>query len=127
MFISKRVNCSKSQFRWVLADAWTWQTLTGVLCRHFLSSSRFHVERAIPSALLQQAAGYAILSVVKVGMGWSAAVGTGLVVARREDGSWSPPSAIGLSSFGWGIQAGGELTDLLLVLSSPETVKVWRS
>lgn len=51
-------------------------------------------------------------------------MGTGLVVARREDGSWSPPSAIGLSSFGWGIQAGGELTDLLLVLSSPETVKV---
>lgn len=93
-------------------------------CRHFLTSSRFHVERAIPSALLQQAAGYAILSVVKVGMGWSAAVGTGLVVARREDGSWSPPSAVGLSSFGWGIQAGGELTDLLLVLSSTETVKV---
>lgn len=82
------------------------------------------MERAIPSALLQQAAGYAILSVVKVGMGWSAAVGTGLVVARREDGSWSPPSAVGLSSFGWGIQAGGELTDLLLVLSSTETVKV---
>jgi SH3 domain-containing YSC84-like protein 1 len=93
-------------------------------CRHFLSSSRFHVERAIPIALLKQAAGYAILSVVKVGMGWSAGVGTGLVVARREDGSWSPPSAIGLTSFGWGIQAGGELTDLLLVLSSAETVKV---
>lgn len=82
------------------------------------------MERAIPSALLQQAAGYAILSVLKVGMGWSAAVGTGIVVARREDGSWSPPSAVGLSSFGWGIQAGGELTDLLLVLSNADTVKV---
>lgn len=88
-----------------------------------MSSSRFHVERAIPSSLLRQAAGYAILSVLKVGMGWSAAVGTGLVVARRQDGSWSPPSAVGLGSFGWGLQAGGELTDLLLVLSNTETVK----
>lgn len=97
--------------------------LPDFMCRHFMSSSRFHVERAIPSSLLRQAAGYAILSVLKVGMGWSAAVGTGLVVARRQDGSWSPPSAVGLGSFGWGLQAGGELTDLLLVLSNTETVK----
>ena len=82
------------------------------------------VERSIPAALLRNAAGYAILSVLKIGMGWSAAVGTGLVVARRQDGSWSPPSAIGLGSFGWGIQAGGELADLLLVLNDMETVKV---
>jgi hypothetical protein len=74
--------------------------------------------------LLQNAAGYAILSVLKVGMGWSAAVGTGLVIARAEDGSWSAPSAIGLGSFGWGVQAGGEMTDLLLVLNNIETVKV---
>jgi lipid-binding SYLF domain-containing protein len=92
-------------------------------CRHFISSSRLHAERAIPASLLQNAAGYAILSVLKVGMGWSAAVGTGLVVARLEDGSWSPPSAVGLGSFGWGLQAGGEMTDLLLVLNNTETVK----
>lgn len=89
-----------------------------------MSSSRLHAERAIPAALLQNAAGYAILSVLKVGCGWSAAVGTGLVVARMADGSWSPPSAVGLGSFGWGLQAGGELADLLLVLSDTETVKV---
>lgn len=31
-------------------------------------------------------------------------VGTGLVVARREDGSWSPPSAISSFGVGWGPQ-----------------------
>ena len=89
-----------------------------------MGSSRLHAERSIPAGLLQNAAGYAILSVLKVGMGWSAAVGTGLIVARLEDGSWSPPSAVGLGSFGWGLQAGGEMTDLLLVLNNTETVKV---
>ena len=89
-----------------------------------MNSSRLHAERTIPAALLQNAAGYAILSVLKVGMGWSAAVGTGLLVARAADGSWSAPSAIGLGSFGWGFQAGGEMTDLLLVLPNTETVKV---
>jgi SH3 domain-containing YSC84-like protein 1 len=93
-------------------------------CSQFISSSRLHMERSIPSYLLKNAAGYAILSVLKVGMGWSAAVGTGLIVARRQDGTWSPPSAIGLGSFGWGLQLGGELTDVLLVLSNSDTVKV---
>jgi hypothetical protein len=113
-----------------LSSSWSWlprsskTCMCPCLCRHFVNRSRLPVERAIPAHLLQNAAGYAILSVLKVGMGWSAAVGTGLVVARMEDGSWSPPSAIGLSSFGWGFQAGGELADLLLVLSDVETVQV---
>lgn len=93
-------------------------------CRHFTGSSRFSLERAVPAALLQHAAGYAVLSVLRVGCGWSAAVGTGLVVSRLEGGGWSPPSAIGLGSCGWGMQAGGQLTDLLLVLPNKETVKV---
>lgn len=31
-------------------------------------------------------------------------IGTGLVIARREDGSWSPPSAISSFGIGWGAQ-----------------------
>ncbi len=45
----------------------------------------------------------AILSVLKVGVGWSAGLGTGLVVARRRDGSWSPPSSVlSISAGAWG-------------------------
>lgn len=91
--------------------------------RHFVTCSNLAAERSIPTFLLRRAAGFAILSVLRVGCGWSAAVGTGLLVARLGDGSWSPPSAVGLAACGWGIQAGGELTDLLLVLDDVETVQ----
>ena len=53
----------------------------------------------------------------QAGCGWSVAAGTGLVVARKgEQGGWSPPSALGLYSLGWGLQMGGSLCDLLIVL-----------
>ena len=42
-------------------------------------------------------------------------LGTGVVLARTRDG-WSPPSALGLCGFGWGLQAGGVLCDVLIVL-----------
>ena len=49
------------------------------------------------------------------GVGWSLMLGTGVVLARASDG-WSPPSALGLCGFGWGLQAGGALCDVLIVL-----------
>ncbi|KAF8411091.1 hypothetical protein HHK36_003630 [Tetracentron sinense] len=60
-------------------------------------------EKSIPDAILRQAKGLAIITVVKVGVMVTYNIGTGLVIARREDGTWSPPSAI--SSF----SVGGEL------------------
>lgn len=53
--------------------------------------------------------------VAQGGVGWSLMLGTGVVLARASDG-WSPPSALGLCGFGWGLQAGGALCDVLIVL-----------
>lgn len=61
-------------------------------------------EKRIPEAILQNARGLAILTVVKVGVMVTYNIGTGLVIARREDGSWSPPSAISSFGVGWGAQ-----------------------
>lgn len=61
-------------------------------------------EKRIPEAILRDAKGLAILTVVKVGAVVTYNVGTGLVVALREDGSWSPPSAISSFGVGWGAQ-----------------------
>ncbi|KAJ0082198.1 hypothetical protein Patl1_10428 [Pistacia atlantica] len=69
--------------------------------------------------------GLAVLSIAKVGMMVTYNIGTGLVVARREDGSWSPPSAISSFGVGWGAQAGGELTDFIIVLRTNEAVKTF--
>lgn len=120
---------------WTSMRAWLNNPLTSTLeadifkctniLRHFVYSSRLSAERAIPASMLQEAAGFAVLSVLKVGMGWSCSIGSGLLVARCQDGSWSPPSALGLGGLGWGLQAGGELTDLLLVLTTPEAVKAF--
>ncbi|XP_062161534.1 uncharacterized protein LOC133868618 [Alnus glutinosa] len=82
-------------------------------------------EKKIPDAILRQAKGLAIITVVKVGMMVTYNIGTGLVVARREDGSWSPPSAISTFGAGWGAQAGGELTDFIIVLRTTDAVKTF--
>ena len=61
-------------------------------------------EKLIPDAILGRAKGLAIITAVKMGAVVTYNVGTGLVVARREDGSWSPPSAISSIGMGWGAQ-----------------------
>ncbi|KAK8938489.1 hypothetical protein KSP39_PZI011560 [Platanthera zijinensis] len=81
------------------------------------------LEKSIPYTILKQAKGLAILTVAKVGMMVTYNVGTGLVVARRDDGSWSPPLAISTFGIGWGAQAGGELTDFVIVLKTKDAVK----
>ncbi|KAK9085780.1 hypothetical protein Sjap_026191 [Stephania japonica] len=83
------------------------------------------VEKLIPDAILRQAKGLAILTVAKVGAMVTYNIGAGLVIARRDDGTWSPPSAISSFGLGWGAQAGGELTDFILVLRTLEAVKTF--
>mgnify|MGYP003702714597 CR=1 FL=1 len=61
-------------------------------------------EKSIPDSILRQAKGLAIITVVNVGMMVTYKIGTGLVVARRADGSWSPPSAISTYGVGYGVQ-----------------------
>jgi lipid-binding SYLF domain-containing protein len=94
----------------------------------FTHAARAEPERALPAAVLQGARGLAVLSTLKVGAGWSAAFGTGLVVARRPGGGgWSAPCAISCYSLGWGLQLGTELADLLLVLPSDEALQAFCS
>ncbi|KAJ6292959.1 hypothetical protein OIU78_025020 [Salix suchowensis] len=82
-------------------------------------------EKSIPDAILKQAKGLAILTIAKVGVMVTYNIGTGLVVSRREDGSWSPPSAISSFGMGWGAQVGGEFTDFIIVLRTMGAVKTF--
>lgn len=63
-------------------------------------------EKSIPQAVLNGANGLAILTVAKAGVLMTYKVGTGLVVVRRSDGSWSAPSAVLSLGLGWGAQVG---------------------
>lgn len=81
------------------------------------------LDNIIPSNILSKAKGLAIFTVIKAGFMFSGRVGSGVVVARLEDGSWSAPSAIGTGGMGFGGQIGAEITDFVMVLNSREAVK----
>ncbi|KAJ3235094.1 hypothetical protein HDU81_000841 [Chytriomyces hyalinus] len=68
------------------------------------------------------AKGIAILSVLRVGSGISARGGSGILVARLEDGSWSAPLSIKTGGIGFGHMFGAEVTDSVLLLNTAEAV-----
>lgn len=51
--------------------------------------------------------------------------GSGLIVARLPDGSWSAPSAMAMGGIGLGTQLGFEMTDFVFVLNSEQAVKTF--
>ncbi|KAJ6575523.1 hypothetical protein B0H10DRAFT_2236787 [Mycena sp. CBHHK59/15] len=77
----------------------------------------------IPRAVLENAKGFAIFTIFKAGFLFSARAGTGIVIAKLADGTWSSPSAIGTAGLGIGSQLGAEMTDFLIVLNSRSAVK----
>jgi lipid-binding SYLF domain-containing protein len=84
-------------------------------------------DKSIPTELLSKACGLAFLTVVKGGFIFAGRIGTGLVVAKLEDGRWSAPSAIATLGMSWGALIGGEITDFVLILNSPAAVDAFRS
>ncbi|KAH9991194.1 DUF500-domain-containing protein [Xylariaceae sp. FL0662B] len=85
----------------------------------------FGPDKIIPPSILAEAKGLAILTVIKAGFLGSARFGSGLVVARLPDGSWSAPSAIVTAGGGFGGQIGFELTDFVFILNDSHAVKTF--
>lgn len=57
----------------------------------------FGADTVIPPNVLKRAKGLAIITVLKAGFLFSGRAGSGVIVARLRDGSWSAPSAIALA------------------------------
>lgn len=77
----------------------------------------------IPPSVLQSAAGLAIFNVIRAGTGHgSLSGGSGVVIARRSDGTWSPPSSFIVSTLGAGFVFGLDVYDCVCVLNTPEQV-----
>ncbi|KAF1981572.1 DUF500-domain-containing protein [Aulographum hederae CBS 113979] len=85
----------------------------------------FGPDKVIPPQILANAKGLAILTVFKAGFLGSARFGSGVVVARLPDGSWSAPSAIGTVGGGFGGQIGFELTDFVFILNDASAVRTF--
>lgn len=80
---------------------------------------------SIPKEVLQQAQGLAIFQVLKAGFVFSGKAGSGIVIARLSDGSWSAPSCIATGGLGWGLQIGADITDFVVVLNSDDAVRAF--
>lgn len=93
----------------------------------FVDNKNNGLDGVIPRSVLENAKGFAIFTVFKAGFLFSARAGTGIVIAKLDDGSWSAPSAIGSAGLGVGGQLGAEMTDFLIILNSTSAVRSFMS
>ncbi|GMK59666.1 hypothetical protein CspeluHIS016_0802720 [Cutaneotrichosporon spelunceum] len=80
---------------------------------------------SVPKEVLLRCKGLAVFTILKAGFVFSGKAGSGIVVARLPDGSWSAPSCIATAGVGWGLQVGADLTEVVMVLNSDEAVKAF--
>ncbi|EGU13405.1 hypothetical protein RTG_00116 [Rhodotorula toruloides ATCC 204091] len=85
------------------------------------------LDHIIPPSVLRRAKGFCFMSVAKAGFVFSARAGSGIVIARLEDGTWSAPSAVGTAGGGVGFQVGVEVAEFLIILNSRAAVKSFMS
>jgi SH3 domain-containing YSC84-like protein 1 len=92
----------------------------------FFNNSTVDADSAIPAEMIKNCAGLAFLTVVKAGLVWTGKLGTGVVIARLDDGTWSAPSGIGTAGIGFGAEIGGEIIDFMIVLGSKGAVNTFK-
>jgi SH3 domain-containing YSC84-like protein 1 len=73
--------------------------------------------------MIQKAVGLAFVRASKVVLGVSFHGGSGIVVARLSDGTWSAPSAIGTWGLGLGLQFGIERAEYIFILQTTEALE----
>ncbi len=81
-------------------------------------------EQNIPTWLLERAYAVAVVpSVIKVGLGIGGRRGKGVMVVRRDSGSWSNPVFVNLTGGSFGFQVGVQSTDVVLVFTSRQSIE----
>ncbi|KAG6599810.1 SH3 domain-containing protein [Phytophthora cinnamomi] len=81
-------------------------------------------DQSIPHELLAEAYGLVFVTMYKVGFLFSGKIGTGFIISRTT-GGWSAPSFLTSGGFGFGMMAGGEVVNYMIILNSRSAVKVF--
>jgi lipid-binding SYLF domain-containing protein len=81
----------------------------------------------IPSKVINKAQGLAIFTTARMGFNLSGATGSGVLIARLPDGSWSPPSGIQVHALGAGFMIGVDIYDCVCVINSREALAAFMS
>ncbi|KAJ4292561.1 hypothetical protein N0V90_009224 [Kalmusia sp. IMI 367209] len=80
------------------------------------------VLKKIPTEVIKNAKGLAIFTTMRTGLWFSGAGGSGILVGRTEDGTWSPPSGIMLHTAGLGFLAGIDIYDCVVVINTQQAL-----
>lgn len=76
------------------------------------------VLQKIPAHVIREAKGLAIFTTMRTGLWISGAGGSGILIAKKEDGTWSPPSGIMLHTAGLGFLVGVDIYDCVVVINT---------
>jgi SH3 domain-containing YSC84-like protein 1 len=106
-------------------DVDTTCTKASSILEHFIKGTNNLDQKLIPTTVLKQACGIAIITMVKAGFLWSGRAGSGLVIKRLDDGTWSAPSCICVFGVGIGAQFGAQITDVVFVLNTKKAVEAF--
>lgn len=79
----------------------------------------------IPSRVIQNAAGLAIFTCMRSGLWMSGSGGSGIIVARKADGTWSSPAAILLETENLGFLIGVDIYDCVLVINDLAALEIF--
>ncbi|RSL89236.1 hypothetical protein CEP52_014974 [Fusarium oligoseptatum] len=83
------------------------------------------VLKKIPQQVIENAVGLAIFTTMRTGLWISGAGGSGVLVARKEDGTWSPPSGIMLHTAGLGFLVGVDIYDCVVVINNRKALEAF--
>ena len=88
-------------------------------------SGKQRVVKKIPTEVIKRAKGLAIFTTMRTGLWVSGAGGSGILVGRKEDGSWSPPSGILLHTAGLGFMVGVDIYDCVVVINTDKALEAF--
>jgi lipid-binding SYLF domain-containing protein len=77
--------------------------------------------------VIRNAKGLAIFTTMRTGLWFSGAGGSGVLVARLPDGSWSPPSGLLLHTAGLGFLVGVDIYDCVMVINTEKALDAFTS
>lgn len=83
------------------------------------------VVKKIPTEVIRKAKGLAIFTTMRTGLWVSGAGGSGILVARKEDGTWSGPSGILLHTAGLGFLVGVDIYDCVVVINTEKALQAF--
>ena len=86
-----------------------------------------NIEASTIRGMIEAAVGLGFVRVSKVVVGVSLQHGSGIIISRLPDGTWSAPSALGVYGLGVGFQFGLEVADFMFIIQTNEGMEHFKS